>query len=74
MTVARRHAERRHWYGRNGNGSMSSEEQAHVQMQLQQEQHRLLRSRQIAISRSDFAAMLDAHANFLRSSRLTKSP
>ena len=45
----------------NGNGgNMSSEEQARLQMQqLQQDVPGLIRS--------DFAAMLDAHANFLRS-------
>ncbi|EDF4206457.1 peptidoglycan-associated lipoprotein Pal [Salmonella enterica] len=54
----------------NGNGNMSSEEQARLQMQQLQQ----LQQNNIVYFdldkydiRSDFAAMLDAHANFLRS-------
>ncbi|EFR6348577.1 TPA: peptidoglycan-associated lipoprotein Pal [Salmonella enterica subsp. enterica] len=54
----------------NGNGNMSSEEQARLQMQQMQQ----LQQNNIVYFdldkydiRSDFAAMLDAHANFLRS-------
>ncbi|EEG6286114.1 peptidoglycan-associated lipoprotein Pal [Salmonella enterica subsp. enterica] len=54
----------------NGSGNMSSEEQARLQMQQMQQ----LQQNNIVYFdldkydiRSDFAAMLDAHANFLRS-------
>ncbi|EBE8973803.1 peptidoglycan-associated lipoprotein Pal [Salmonella enterica] len=49
----------------NGNGNMSSEEQARLQ-QLQQNNIVYFDLDKYDI-RSDFAAMLDAHANFLRS-------
>ncbi|EAN5624851.1 peptidoglycan-associated lipoprotein Pal [Salmonella enterica] len=48
----------------NGNGNMSSEEQARLQMQQNNIVYFDLDKYDI---RSDFAAMLDAHANFLRS-------
>ncbi|EAP0778394.1 peptidoglycan-associated lipoprotein Pal [Salmonella enterica] len=48
----------------NGNGNMSSEEQARLQLQQNNIVYFDLDKYDI---RSDFAAMLDAHANFLRS-------
>ncbi|EAR5301567.1 peptidoglycan-associated lipoprotein Pal [Salmonella enterica] len=53
----------------NGNGNMSSEEQARLQLQLQQLQQNNIVYFDLDKYdiRSDFAAMLDAHANFLRS-------
>ncbi|EBZ9311295.1 peptidoglycan-associated lipoprotein Pal [Salmonella enterica subsp. enterica serovar Kentucky] len=48
----------------NGSGNMSSEEQARLQMQQNNIVYFDLDKYDI---RSDFAAMLDAHANFLRS-------
>ncbi|ELW0529848.1 TPA: peptidoglycan-associated lipoprotein Pal [Salmonella enterica subsp. enterica serovar Typhi] len=49
----------------NGNGNMSSEEQARLQMQ--QQNNIVYFDLDKYDIRSDFAAMLDAHANFLRS-------
>lgn len=50
----------------NGSGNMSSEEQARLQMQQLQNNIVYFDLDKYDI-RSDFAAMLDAHANFLRS-------
>ena len=52
----------------NGNGgNMSSEEQARLQMQQLQQNNIVYFDLDKYDIRSDFAAMLDAHANFLRS-------
>jgi len=51
----------------NGNGNMSSEEQARLQMQQLQQNNIVYFDLDKFDIRSDFAAMLDAHANFLRS-------
>ncbi len=53
--------------GMNGNGNMSSEEQARLQMQQLQQNNIVYFDLDKYDIRSDFAAMLDAHANFLRS-------
>ena len=51
-----------------GNGNMSSEEQARLQMQQLQQNNIVYFDLAIRYHiRSDFAQMLDAHANFLRS-------
>ncbi len=55
-----------------GNGNMSSEEQARLQIQLQQNNIVYFDLDKYDI-RSDFAQMLDAHANFLRSNPSYKS-
>lgn len=52
--------------GANG-GNMSSEEQARLQMQQLQQNNIVYFGYDSYDVRSDFAAMLDAHANFLRS-------
>ncbi|HHR4731424.1 TPA: OmpA family protein, partial [Salmonella enterica] len=51
----------------NGSGNMSSEEQARLQMQQLQQNNIVYFDLDKYDIRSDFAAMLDAHANFLRS-------
>ena len=52
----------------NGNGgNMSSEEQARLQMQQLQQNNIVYFDLDKYDIRSDFAAMLNAHANFLRS-------
>ncbi|WES69862.1 peptidoglycan-associated lipoprotein Pal [Superficieibacter sp. HKU1] len=51
----------------NGNGNASSEEQARLQMQQLQQNNIVYFDLDKYDIRSDFAAMLDAHANFLRS-------
>ncbi|EEU8046633.1 peptidoglycan-associated lipoprotein Pal [Salmonella enterica subsp. enterica serovar Kentucky] len=51
----------------NGSGNMSSEEQARLQMQQLQQNNIVYFDLDKYNIRSDFAAMLDAHANFLRS-------
>jgi hypothetical protein len=51
----------------NGGGNMSSEEQARLQMQQLQQNNIVYFDLDKYDIRSDFAAMLDAHANFLRS-------
>ncbi|ECD4326217.1 peptidoglycan-associated lipoprotein Pal [Salmonella enterica subsp. enterica serovar Tennessee] len=51
----------------NGSGNMSSEEQARLQMQQQLQNNIVYFDLDKYDIRSDFAAMLDAHANFLRS-------
>ncbi|KDQ87190.1 hypothetical protein SEEMF064_22325, partial [Salmonella enterica subsp. enterica serovar Montevideo str. FVM_628064] len=51
----------------NGNGNMSSEEQARLQLQQLQQNNIVYFDLDKYDIRSDFAAMLDAHANFLRS-------
>ena len=53
--------------GMNGNGNMSSEEQARLQLQQLQQNNIVYFDLDKYDIRSDFAAMLDAHANFLRS-------
>ena len=53
--------------GMNGSGNMSSEEQARLQMQQLQQNNIVYFDLDKYDIRSDFAAMLDAHANFLRS-------
>lgn len=53
--------------GMNGNGNMSSEEQARLQMQQLQQNNIVYFDLDKYDIRSDFAAMLDTHANFLRS-------
>ena len=56
--------------GMDGNangGNMSSEEQARLQMQQLQQNNIVYFDLDKYDIRSDFAAMLDAHANFLRS-------
>ncbi len=50
-----------------GNGNMSSEEQARLQMQQLQQNNIVYFDLDKYDIRSDFAQMLDAHANFLRS-------
>ena len=52
--------------GGNGNGNMSSEEQARLQMQQLQQNNIVYFDLDKYDIRSDFAQMLDAHANFLR--------
>ncbi len=49
------------------NGNMSSEEQARLQMQQLQQNNIVYFDLDNYDIRSDFAQMLDAHANFLRS-------
>jgi len=51
----------------NGSGNASSEEQARLQMQQLQQNNIVYFDLDKFDIRSDFAAMLDAHANFLRS-------
>ncbi|MBW6097752.1 OmpA family protein, partial [Pseudomonas aeruginosa] len=51
----------------NGNGNMSSEEQARLQMQQLQQNNIVYFDLDKYDIRCDFAAMLDAHANFRRS-------
>ncbi|EBP4525016.1 peptidoglycan-associated outer membrane lipoprotein [Salmonella enterica subsp. enterica serovar Westminster] len=51
----------------NGSGNISSEEQARLQMQQLQQNNIVYFDLDKYDIRSDFAAMLDAHANFLRS-------
>jgi peptidoglycan-associated lipoprotein len=51
----------------NGSGNASSEEQARLQMQQLQQNNIVYFDLDKYDIRSDFAAMLDAHANFLRS-------
>ncbi len=51
----------------NGGGNASSEEQARLQMQQLQQNNIVYFDLDKYDIRSDFAAMLDAHANFLRS-------
>ncbi|ENJ5612079.1 peptidoglycan-associated lipoprotein Pal [Escherichia coli] len=54
-------------YANGGNGNMSSEEQARLQMQQLQQNNIVYFDLDKYDIRSDFAQMLDAHANFLRS-------
>ncbi|WP_054179941.1 peptidoglycan-associated lipoprotein Pal [Trabulsiella odontotermitis] len=53
--------------GMNANGNMSSEEQARLQMQQLQQNNIVYFGLDKYDVSSEFAAMLDAHANFLRS-------
>ncbi|EPD3545236.1 peptidoglycan-associated lipoprotein Pal [Salmonella enterica subsp. enterica serovar Montevideo] len=53
--------------GMDANGNMSSEEQARLQLQQLQQNNIVYFDLDKYDIRSDFAAMLDAHANFLRS-------
>ncbi|WP_275555415.1 peptidoglycan-associated lipoprotein Pal [Mixta sp. Marseille-Q2659] len=53
--------------GMNGNGNMSSDEQARLQMQQLQQNNIVYFDLDKYDIRSDFAQMLDAHAAFLRS-------
>lgn len=53
--------------GAGQNGNMSSDEQARLQMQQLQQNNIVYFDLDKYDIRSDFAAMLDAHANFLRS-------
>lgn len=53
--------------GMNGNGNMSSDEQARLQMQQLQQNNIVYFGLDKYDIQSEFAQMLDAHANFLRS-------